>query len=428
MKFSITELFNDYSWNNIRYKKKTKKGFPVKIRVYDTIIKKHDYFSLKMYQNEESLKSDNLIKQREFELIKELEFINSRNMSLSESLNIFENGVPLNDIEKRILELEAELSRLRSQLKPSMLFEFSDRYIQEKVNRKELVSIHKSVLLQFKIVYSSKERFSNKWFKNRIAFRFPKIFIRTINNESVNTYLSKFQSIFLAAQCREDLNIKQQNPFKFVKKLNVNRDVDKHISLESLIKLHNYNFEKWKWIDKSKYKMIVDLFMFQIAIGGHDFIDITLLTWSNINNGRIKFKRYKNRNLNNGGPTADNKLFDVALETIEKYGTKNDKRVFSFIPLPNYDEDNASYKNYQAGYNRILTAIKNKAGIKGVILSKRARFTFNTIAGNLLINRDVIEELQAHVQSSISHGYYGGTFNEIKDAEHLKVIEAVFGE
>lgn len=115
-----------------------------------------------MYQNEESLKSDNLIKQREFELIKELEFINSRNMSLSESLNIFENGVPLNDIEKRILELEAELSRLRSQLKPSMLFEFSDRYIQEKVNRKELVSIHKSVLLQFKIVYSSKERFSNK--------------------------------------------------------------------------------------------------------------------------------------------------------------------------------------------------------------------------------------------------------------------------
>lgn len=213
-----------------------------------------------------------------------------------------------------------------------------------------------------------------------------------------------------------------------MKKLNVNRDVDKHISLESLIKLHNYNFEKWKWIDKSKYKMIVDLFMFQIAIGGHDFIDITLLTWSNINNGRIKFKRYKNRNLNNGGPTADNKLFDVALETIEKYGTKNDKRVFSFIPLPNYDEDNASYKNYQAGYNRILTAIKNKAGIKDVILSKRARFTFNTIAGNLLINRDVIEELQAHVQSSISHGYYGGTFNEIKDAEHLKVIEAVFGE
>ncbi|WP_312920859.1 hypothetical protein [Empedobacter brevis] len=74
------------------------------------------------------------------------------------------------------------------------------------------------------------------------------------------------------------------------------------------------------------------------------------------------------------------------------------------------------------------TSIKNKVGISETILSKRARYTFNTIAGNLLINRDIIEELQGHSQSSIFHGYYGGTFNEIKDAEHLKIIEAVFGE
>lgn len=409
-------------------RRKTKKGFPVKIRVYDSVIKKHDYVSLKIYQNEESLKSDNLIKQREFELIKELEFVNSRNMSLAESLTIFHNGVPLNDIEKRILELEAELSRLRSQLKPTMLFDFSERYIQEKINRKELVRIHRSVLLKFKSFISPKENIAINDLKIELLLDFQNYLSENMSEESVNTYFSKFQSIFLAAQNREDLNIKQQNPFKFIKKVNVNKDIDKSISLESLRKLKNYNFENWKWIDKTKYKMIVDLFLFQIAIGGHDFIDITELKWTNIKNDRISFKRNKNRKLNNGGPLINNKLFPFALEVIEKYGTKENERVFSFIPRPDYESDNSEYKIHQAGYNRILTAIKNKAEIKEEVISKRARYTFNTIAGNLLINRDMIEEIQGHTQSSISHGYYGGTLNEIKDAEHLKVIEAVFGE
>ncbi len=409
-------------------RRKTKKGFPVKIRVYDSVIKKHDYVSLKIYQNEESLKSDNLIKQREFELIKELEFVNSRNMSLVESLTIFQNGVPLNDIEKRILELEAELARLRSQLKPTMLFDFSERYIQEKINRKELVRIHRSVLLKFKSFISPKENIAINDLKIELLLDFQNYLSENMSEESVNTYFSKFQSIFLAAQNREDLNIKQQNPFKFVKKLIVNKDNDKSISLASLVKLYNYDFKDWKWIDKTKYKMIVDLFLFQIAIGGHDFIDITELKWTNIKNDRISFKRNKNRKLNNGGPLINNKLFPFALEVIEKYGTIENERVFSFIPRPNYESDNSEYKIHQAGYNRILTAIKNKAEIKEEVISKRARYTFNTIAGNLLINRDMIEEIQGHSQTSISHGYYGGTFNEIKDAEHLKVIEAVFGE
>ena len=409
-------------------RRKTKKGFPVKIRVYDSVIKKHDYVSLKIYQNEESLKSDNLIKQREFELIKELEFVNSRNMSLAESLTIFHNGVPLNDIEKRILELEAELSRLRSQLKPTMLFDFSERYIQEKINRKELVRIHRSVLLKFKSFISPKENIAINDLKIELLLDFQNYLSENMSEESVNTYFSKFQSIFLAAQNREDLNIKQQNPFKFVKKLIVNKDNDKSISLASLVKLYNYDFKDWRWINKTKYKMIVDLFLFQIAIGGHDFIDITELKWTNIKNDRISFKRNKNRKLNNGGPLINNKLFPFALEVIEKYGTKENERVFSFIPRPDYESDNSEYKIHQAGYNRILTAIKNKAEIKEEVISKRARYTFNTIAGNLLINRDMIEEIQGHSQTSISHGYYGGTLNEIKDAEHLKVIEAVFGE
>lgn len=409
-------------------RRKTKKGFPVKIRVYDTIIKKHDYISLKMYQNEESLKSDNLIKQREFELIKELEFVNSKNFNLTESLKIFSEGLPSNDIEKRILELESELSKLRSQLKPTMLFEFSERYIKEKTNRQEIIRLHNSVLKCFKSFIFPQEDIAINDIKIELLLDFQNYLSNQLNNESINTYLSKFQSIFLAAQNREDLNIKQQNPFKQVKKLNISKDNNKSISLESIKLLYQFDLNNWKWIRKSNYQMVVDLFLFQIVIGGHDFVDITQLKWSSIKNDRIIFKRDKNRKLSNGGPTINNKLFPFALKVIEKYGTKDNERVFSFIPLPNYEKDNSKYKVYQAGYNRVLTSIKIKAGIKEDVMSKRARYTFNTIAGNLLINRDMIEEIQGHTQSSISHGYYGGTFNEIKDKEHLKIIEAIFGE
>ncbi|WP_276682141.1 phage integrase SAM-like domain-containing protein [Empedobacter brevis] len=378
---------------------------------------------MKLYYDNEKYKTDNLVKQKEYELVKELEFANSRNMNLNEAVNIIKTGIPTNDIEKRIIELEAELSRLKSQVNPTMLFDFSKRYIEEKKKRKELVRLHISALKCFKKFISPKNDIAINDIRTEMLIDFQNNLSQNMNNQSVNTYISKFQSIFIEAQKREELNIKSTNPFKNVKKLMESKEENKAISLDSIKLLMKSDLSNWKWIRKDNYQMMVDLFLFQIVIGGHDFIDIALLKWSNIDNGRIKFRRFKNRKLNNGGPMIDNKLFDFALEVIEKYGTKNNERVFSFIPFPDYENDYASYKIYQAGYNRVLTSIKNKVEISETILSKRARYTFNTIAGNLLINRDIIEELQGHSQSSISHGYYGGTFNEIKDAEHLKLLK-----
>lgn len=409
-------------------RRKTKKGFPIKIRVYDTLIKKHDYVSLKLYQNEESLKSDNLIKQREFELIKELEFVNSRNMSLTESLNIFQNGIPLNDIEKRILELEAELSKLKSQLNPTMLFEFTEKYLNEKRQRKEMIRLHEAVLNRFKLFIHPREDIAINDLTYELLNDFQVHLTNEISLNSSKSYIKKFNNIFREAQKRENLNIKLKNPFSDLKKINTVEKDDKTISLESLKKVLNLDiFNEIKILPQIKQRA-VDLFLFQFAIGGHDLVDLANLKWSNIKDDRIIFKRHKNRSHNNGGVLVNNKLFPIALNVIEKYGTKENERVFSFIPLPDYETKNHEYLCFNISYNNNLKSIQNHLQLTDKLLSKRARYTFNTIAGNLLINRDIIEEIQGHTQSSISHGYYGGTFNDIKDAEHLKVIEAVFGQ
>lgn len=111
---------------------------------------------MKLYYDNEKYKIDNLVKQKEYELVKELEFANSRNMNLNEAVNIIKTGIPTNYIEKRIIELEAELSRLKSQVNPTMLFDFSKRYIEEKTKRKELVRLHISALKCFKKFISPK--------------------------------------------------------------------------------------------------------------------------------------------------------------------------------------------------------------------------------------------------------------------------------
>ena len=45
-----------------------------------------------------------------------------------------------------------------------------------------------------------------------------------------------------------------------------------------------------------------------------------------------------------------------------------------------------------------------------------------------MINQMILEKIMGHSNNSISMGYQGATPYEIQDAEHLKVIEAVFGE
>lgn len=220
---------------------------------------------------------------------------------------------------------------------------------------------------------------------------------------------------------------KQKNPLKNIKNLVVGNKTDKSIGIDSLKKLYNFDFEMWKESKAYKYRRAIDLFLFQFAIGDHNFVDITLLKWENLKEGRISFQRNKNRQINNGGVIINNKLFDLGV--IDRYGVKDTERIFLFIPEPIYENNNLEYKNYQYNsHNRLLKIVREKLNIPEVIMSKRSRYAFNTIAGNLLISRDIIEELQGHSQSSISHGYYGGTFNEIKDAEHLKVIQYVFGQ
>lgn len=173
---------------------------------------------------------------------------------------------------------------------------------------------------------------------------------------------------------------------------------------------------------KRLIKRNIDLFLFQFAIGGHDYADIARLEWSNIKNGRIRFKRFKNRNKPSGGNWVDNQLNPFALSVIEKYGRQNSKRIFAFIPDP---ADEFEYEIFRGLVGRSLRTISKNLEIE-TLKTKTPRYLFRTFAGNLFITDLVINQIQGHTPEGVSFRYQRALPYDILDVEHQKVLDLVF--
>ena len=223
------------------------------------------------------------------------------------------------------------------------------------------------------------------------------------------------------------MNIKKDNPFsklrdfKRVKK-------DNELTVENLIAMRDLQENEIN--TKSKFgpewiRKIMDLYLFQFAIGGHDFIDIANLKWSNIKNERIVFKRYKNRFKKYEGEEINNKLSRFALNVIEKYGDKENERIFSFIPDPETDPKKYRYFNTTVNIST-FKVIKKLIKTENAFTSKSTRYLFRTEAGNLLIDSYVIMKLQGHTPQGVTFGYQGALNHEVQDKEHQKILNLVF--
>lgn len=143
----------------------------------------------------------------------------------------------------------------------------------------------------------------------------------------------------------------------------------------------------------------IDVFMFQLSIGGHDLVDVANLKWEDIRDNRIIFKRYKNRNKPQGGKTVDNMLNRFALDVIGKYGDKKSKNIFSFLGNPK--DGKYTHRLTFATLKRISEALN----ISPAFSTKSPRYIFRTIAGELLVHDLIIETIQGHTSDRISRKY-----------------------
>lgn len=301
--------------------------------------------------------------------------------------------------------------------KETMLFDFWETIVSEKKDIGRVTTPYDAAKKELK-KFLLKEDIPI----NDINYEFLKSFVNHKHREGcneggVNYYLKTIRTVFLEAQRRSSLNIKTGNPFiGLIKKGQKKRPVT--LTRKQFIQILNYT-PKPSTTKTNKENILRrrDLFLFQLYIGGHDFVEVASLRWSDIRGGRIKFYRQKNRSRD--GIYVNNEIIKKAKKIIELHGTKDKERVFDFITNPKYRE---AYNENRRNYSRALSTISKDLNINS-ISSKSARFIFRTWAGECEADILTTMQIQGHKPKDITFGYQGRLSDNLNDKTLKKIIK-----
>lgn len=412
----------------------SKNGYAVKIRVYDSVARKNglksrDYIPLNIYQQNENLQLTSNLKRRQLDLEDQVDYCNKNLLNLDESINIIQNGIPTSDLDIEIQTLEKRLQLLKSKkgLENEVgLIEFSNTLISEKKALNKPILIYENTIKAIKRFIEPKDdiainSITREWIQMFDIFHIGK----GLKDNTVYTYISIARAIYKEAQLRESLNIKKDNPFLKLRVFTKDKVATELTTedLKKMVDLKESDIKTKSYLGAYGIKRLADIVLFQFCIGGQDLADIANLKWENIIDGRVKFRRYKNRFKKSSGEELDNYLNKYALGVIERYGDKNSDRVFSFLGTP----DSKEYRANVLQFNKyIFKIISQHINSESSFTTKSTRYVFRTAGGNLLIDSFVMMRLMGHKPVGVTFGYQGAINYEVQDREHQKILDLVF--
>ena len=402
-------------------RRKAKNGFPVKIRVYCSKLQKHRYVPTGLYRKSDKLKLDYDIAKVTTETEERVNYCNEFAMGLEESIKVIKEGIPKEkELEVFILQKRIEELQKESGLG---LIEFLDIIVKEKISKGMSVKMYEYTKNQIEnYIGVGKDVRLNaldyEWLNGFIHFKK----VTGKGKGGIPQYLTTMRAVYKEAQRRKSLGIKKDNPFLgLIKKPKRRKNILYTVEHIKMLK----DFEPKPGTTKKAYSIMkrnIDIFLFQLAIGGHDYIEIANLRWENIND-RITFQRLKNDHREDGGETVNNMLSDFALYVLDKYGDKDSKRVFTFIPDPLENRD--YYNNYNKVVGKSLARISESLGIPK-LKTKSTRYIFRTFAGEIGVSDIVVMQIQGHRPDGETFNYQGFLSNSVIDKEHQKVLDLFF--
>lgn len=370
-------------------RKKSKNGYPLKIRVYDTKVQKHRYIALKKYQNTKKLRVDSEIAKRERSLQKEVDYCNDNGFNLDISKKLIKNGIP----QKQNL----------------MLFEFIEMMLKEKEDREMSLSATETFRTEM-------ENFSDDIPLKHIDYNWVGSYITHkkksgTGDGGVSHYIRTGSGLFNEAILRGYI---ESNPFRGHK---VKRKRTKPLILPDIEDIRKLvGFEGYgNKAQKANMVKVARSFLFQIHIGGHYFSELANLEEEKFKKGRIVFQRFKNRSKEGGGELVDNMLSDFAKAYIEEYGV--------WINTP---QSERRLKQLRDNYNKTLERISLRLDITPKLNSSMPRYIFRSAGGQSRASEFAIHQLMGHKPQSVSFGYQERLPYDILDAEHQRILDWIF--
>lgn len=399
---------------------KNDNAFPVKLVVYDSKTQTQKQIRTGEYQKSKKLNmSSELSKQ--FKTYKDREdYCNKHMLSLDKAMRVIKNGYREDD-ELQILILKEQLAKLEKR-KFVNFEDFVNNLIEEKKLSGKSVRHFEEAVVQIRNYYGD-----TPLGLNDITYDFLRGFetykrkIGKGNGSGIKKTIRTLRTVFNEAKRRGKIHVTSLDPFDGLDIKVVRKERKEVWNLDDLIKLFNFEpKESTSQINKTNMKRVIDIFLFQIAIGGHDLADVANLKWDNIKDERIRFQRFKLRSQ----PSrlwVDNLLSQFAQMVINKYGTKDNDRIFSFFG----DPETEKYRK-QNGYQlKTLNRITNTLGIPK-LGTKSPRYIFRSLGGRLGVNELLLNQMMAHKPSNVSHRYQKNLSLETQDEEHKNILNLLF--
>jgi len=153
--------------------------------------------------------------------------------------------------------------------------------------------------------------------------------------------------------------------------------------------------------------------MFSFYNAGVRISDILMMTWDNIQNGRLVYKMYKT------AKPHSLILKEKPLAILELYKDSEESYIFPFLS-DRYDYSNAMFLHNQIGsktalINSYLKDIAEKAGIKKNVTTHTARHSFADIARKKTDNLYNLSKALGHSSVKVTEAYLASFDEEAVD-------------
>jgi len=213
---------------------------------------------------------------------------------------------------------------------------------------------------------------------------------------TIHAYVGRIRSLFNKAIQRgiiepgltpfTNFKIKQGKPSK------------ERLNMEEIIKIEKLNIE-----ENSLLWHVKNTFLFAFYNAGIRISDILLMTWDNVQDGRLIYDMYKTDKLHSLV------LKEKPLEILDRYKGKNEKFIFPFLS-DRYDYSDPMFLHNQivsktALINKYLKDIAKKAGLSKNVTTHTARHSFADIARQKTDNIYNLSKTLGHSSLKVTEAY-----------------------
>jgi len=395
-------------------------SFPVKLVIYDSKSQSQKQISTGEYQKSKKLRLSPELNKKLKTYQEREAYSNEHILSFEEAVNVIKNGFVGDDmaqielLKKRIAILEKRQmvnfeGFTNGLIEEKRLVGKSTRHFEEAVAQIKNFRSEKAIDIN-DITYGFLKQFES--FKRRTG---------TGNGSGIKKTVRTLRTIYKEAKRRDKIHDLSVDPFDGLD-IRVERKQRNEIwDINDLKKLFNFEpKESTSKASKANMQRVIDIFLFQIAIGGHDLADMANLKWKDLQEGRISFQRFKLRS-HSSRIQVNNIISPFAQMILDKYGTKEDERIFSFYADP-ITEKYRQQNGYQLKtLNRVIKTLNIPK-----LTTKSPRYIFRSLGGQLGVNELLLNQIMAHKPNSVSHRYQQDLSLEAQDEAHKKVLGLLF--